>query len=75
VVHDVNEGREYLNFSTWNSYTSREKIKMYEEIQEVLEEQKMPLKPYLWMHPEAKLSEREIQILFQWLDESSSDTP
>ena len=74
VIHDVNEGRENLNFSNWNGYRSREKVKIYEEIEEVLEKGEMPLKPYLWMHSDARLSEVEIQQLFQWLDESGTDT-
>ena len=74
VIHDVNEGREHLNFSIWNTYTSREKIKIYEEIRKVLEKEEMPLKPYLWMHPEAKLTNEDIQNLFQWLNETGSDT-
>ena len=74
VIHDVDEGREHLNFSTWNSYTSREKIKMLEEIREVLEEEEMPLKPYLWMHRDAHLSELQIQKIFQWLNESNTDS-
>ncbi len=74
VIHDVDEGREHLNFSTWNNYTSREKIKIYEEIREVLEEEEMPLKPYLWLHPEAGLSEVDKQILYQWVSQTGSDT-
>jgi hypothetical protein len=74
VIHDVNEGREHLNFSIWNTYTSREKIKIYEEIREVLEKEEMPLKPYLWMHSKARLSEEDLQNLFQWITLSPSDT-
>jgi hypothetical protein len=74
VINDVNEGRKHLNFSTWNTYTSREKIKIYEEIREVLEKEEMPLKPYLWMHPEAELSQEDLQNLYQWLNISTSDS-
>ncbi len=74
VINDVNEGREHLNFSTWNTYTSREKIKIYEEIREVLEKEEMPLKPYLWMHSEAELSQEALQNLYQWLNLSTGDT-
>ena len=75
VVHDVNEGREHLNFSTWNSNNSREKIKMLEEIREVLEEEEMPLKQYLWLHPDAKLSEKQTQQLFQWIADTADHRP
>jgi hypothetical protein len=74
VIHDVEEGRDHLNFSTWNNYNSREKIKIYEEMREVLEKEEMPLKPYLWMHSEAKLSQKDLKNLFQWLNLSTGDT-
>jgi len=74
VVHDVKEGRDHLNFSAWNKYNSREKIKIYEEIKEVLEKDEMPPAPYLWMHPAAKLTQEELNRLFQWLNLSSGDT-
>jgi hypothetical protein len=74
VIQDVEEGRAHLNFSTWNNYNSREKIKIYEEMREVLEKEEMPLKPYLWMHSEAKLSEKDLNHLFHWLNLSKDDT-
>ena len=73
VIHDVEEGRDHLNFSTWSNYNSREKIKIYEEIREVLEKKEMPLKPYLWMHSEAKLSHKDLNNLFHWLNLSKDD--
>ncbi len=34
VVNDVNEGREYLNFSQWQSYSGEDKAEDIEEIWE-----------------------------------------
>jgi len=66
VAHDVKEGREHLNFSNWGSYTEREKIKQLEEIKEVLEKNEMPLSTYLLMHPEARLSSEQTDLLKAW---------
>lgn len=62
VQHDVDEGREYLNFSEWN----REQEEL-DEIPEVIREGEMPLKQYLLAHPEARLSDAEREQLIQGL--------
>ena len=67
VAHDVKEGRENMNFSTWSQYDQRKQIKLFEEIQEVIEKGEMPLTPYLWMHPDARLDVNDQMILKAWL--------
>lgn len=66
VIHDVNEARNHLNFSTWaelSDYRAQEKL---EEICEEVREGEMPLSQYLWMHPEAELASSEIETLCAW---------
>ncbi len=55
----VNEGREHLNFSKWESYTSSDKEKMLDEAAEKIREGEMPLTGYRWLHKEARLSDLE----------------
>ncbi|MFM2161148.1 MAG: hypothetical protein RLZZ383_660 [Pseudomonadota bacterium] len=62
VKHHVKEGREMLNFSTWDQ-PQREA----EEAIEVLQEGEMPLASYVWVHPEADLSADERQTLIDGL--------
>ena len=54
VAHDVAEAREHLNFSEWD----REQRDADEAAEEV-EEGEMPLRSYLLVHPEARLSEAD----------------
>ena len=54
VQHDVDEGREHLNFSEWD----REQEEA-EEAAEVVEDGEMPLWVYLPTHPDARLSDAE----------------
>jgi hypothetical protein len=54
VAHHVDEGREHLNFSTWDRPS-----KDADECAEAVREGWMPLESYLWAHPEARLSEAE----------------
>lgn len=66
VVHDVNEAREHLNFSTWNAYKAKKRIKLMREAWEEVEEGDMPLWFYLPLHPDARLSDAEKQRLRAW---------
>lgn len=66
VAHDVEEGREHLNFSTWGSYSNEDKLHLLDELCEEIEKGKMPMGNYLMMHPEADLTEEEQMILCQW---------
>mgnify|MGYP001217217724 FL=1 len=54
--HHIKEGREHLNFSIWNTYMDKRKDHTLDDCIEVVEEGEMPLKPYRWMHPEARLT-------------------
>ena len=60
VEHDVEEGREKLNFSEWGRGSDE-----IEEINEVIAEGEMPMRNYLVLHPEARLSDQEKQVLMQ----------
>ena len=62
----IKGAREHLNFSLWGEYSAERKTAMKEEIQEELKENGMPLKSYLLMHPEARLSEKEREALIKW---------
>jgi hypothetical protein len=66
VAHDVDEGRGELNFSTWDAYPAKKRVKKMEEIVEVLEEDEMPLWYYVLLHPEARLTDAERATLDGW---------
>lgn len=60
VQHDTEEGRQHLNFSTWDSGG---KGREPEEAIETLTEGEMPPTAYLTTHPEARLTATEKQAL------------
>ncbi len=66
VVGHVKEGRQHLNFSTWNEYDMGQIERKLEEISEEVEEGAMPLGQYLWLHPDARLSEQDREALRIW---------
>lgn len=66
INHHINDGKRHLNFSEFASYKVKRQIHKYEEIAEEVKEHEMPLDSYLWMHPEARLTEAEINELADW---------
>lgn len=56
VQRDVEHGRKHLNFSDWRSGRKADQPK---EVQEVVEEEEMPLAIYVPLHPHARLSDTE----------------
>jgi hypothetical protein len=64
----VDEGKDELNFSEWNTYTTKRKNHKLKEIVEETEEKKMPLESYLIKRGDAKLSESQITNLKNWIE-------
>lgn len=66
VAWDVKEGREELNFSTWNRYDAKQRAKKIKESWEEVQEGEMPPWFYVPLHGEARLSDRDRRILGAW---------
>lgn len=66
VAHDVEEGREELNFSRWDTYDASHKAHKIQECGEEVAEGEMPLWFYLPTHPEARLTSAEVARIVQW---------
>jgi cytochrome c len=66
VEHDVHEGREHLNLSSWEQYSIDSRIDLLGRMSSQLRQGKMPKKQYLLLHPEARLSEAERTLIVNW---------
>jgi hypothetical protein len=66
IADHVKEGRHELNFSEFNTYSAKKAAHKMEEVCEQVERGEMPLKQYLPLHPEAKLSPQDVQRLCEW---------
>lgn len=76
VAHDVVEGREHLDFSTWNTLGPRRKTKLLGKIAEDVEEGEMPPALYRLAHPEARLADATRRAIITWArDKERSTTP
>ncbi|RMG31750.1 MAG: cytochrome C [Bacteroidetes bacterium] len=74
IAGHIDHAREELNFSEWGTYSSKKKQHKMEEAAEEVAEKHMPLKSYTWMHPKARLSEEERQMLVDWFKSKSEES-
>jgi hypothetical protein len=66
IRSDVQGGREHLNFSRWHEYSLLRKERFLSEIANQVKDRDMPLPQYLWIHRDARLSDAEVEAVFQW---------
>jgi cytochrome c len=66
VEHDVHDGRQHMNLSSWEMYSTDARVDLLAKMATQLRQKKMPLKQYLLLHPEARLSESERKLLLEW---------
>ncbi len=65
INHHIEEGKEHLNFSNWTKYPAKKAAHKLEEFFEEVEEGKMPLESYTYLH--GSLSETDKSTLLTWV--------
>lgn len=65
IKRHVDLGRKWLNFSTWENYSDKDKDKKLEGIFRTVYAA-MPLASYLSMHEDSKLTKDEIKLIRDW---------
>lgn len=68
VSQHVWMGREHVNFTEWDSYDAEELDEAYEDIAKVIDRGRMPLKDYLLVHRNAKLTTSDRERLVSWAE-------
>jgi cytochrome c len=66
IEKDVSEARKHMDFSQWDQYSSDEQRDLLARIGTVVKTRQMPMSRYLLLHPEARLSDADIQIIYEW---------
>ena len=66
IEHDVIEGRAHLNMSRWQDYTAEARIDLLSRIASEARSGQMPLRQYLVLHPNARLSPEEQELIYEW---------
>ena len=68
VAKDTREGREELNFSTWQDYDMMEKLEKLDDIAIEVKEGEMPMEIYTTVHSESKLTDEQRQLIVEWAE-------
>lgn len=68
VARDVREGRDELNFSTWLKYDTTRMIRKLDDIASEVGEGNMPMPIYTLMHPSAKLTDEQRELIVAWTE-------
>jgi hypothetical protein len=71
ISRDVRKGRKHLDFSLWKEIPLKKKLKVLGEIGEEVEEGDMPLPIYPPLHPEAKLSQEDRELILSWTEQAA----
>jgi Haem-binding domain len=66
MARDVKEGRREVNFSLWAKYDERRRTRKVKEIANEVDKGDMPPWYYVPLHPDAKLSAADRQLIITW---------
>lgn len=63
---DVERGRAFMDLSKWNDFTESERRGFTAAIGAAVQNHLMPPRTYVWLHPEARLSSDELELVRAW---------
>jgi hypothetical protein len=67
MASHIKEGKDHLNFSEFKTYEPKRANHKLEEVSEEVGEGHMPIESYLWLHPEAEVSDEELKAINGWI--------
>jgi hypothetical protein len=68
MQNHIDEAREHMNFSEWGDNSTDTQMDKLKHSANMVKRKKMPLKSYLFLHPEARLTDEEIGTLSDWFN-------
>jgi hypothetical protein len=71
MARHIKNGKDKLNFSDFGSYTSRRQVSKLKGIGNQIKDDEMPLSSYKMMHKNARLSQAEKALLFDWMNKTA----
>ena len=66
IDRDVRHGRSELNMSQWQSMNDESRISVLTRMASVVHNEQMPPRTYVMLHPGARLSPAEQQLIYEW---------
>jgi cytochrome c551/c552 len=72
LASHIHDGRKEVNFSEWETYPQKRKLRKLKDICEQVREGDMPMKVYVPMHPKARLSDADRAAICAWAKAESA---
>jgi hypothetical protein len=66
IENDVHRARSHMNLSRWQVYTVDQQVELLTKLGTEVRNRRMPLPKYLQLHPEATLSDHDVEQLYTW---------
>jgi cytochrome c len=66
IERDVHEGRSAFDMSRWQDYSADNQISLLTRIGSESRSGEMPLKHYLLLHPDNRLTAQEQELIYNW---------
>jgi hypothetical protein len=66
IEKDVHQARNHMNLSRWYQYSLEEKRELLADLAAAVRSRQMPPSRYTLMHRSTKLSEPELERIYQW---------
>jgi len=73
INNHITEGKAELNLSEWGNWEPLDQIGALDKMADEVKSGEMPLKPYVLMHPKAKLTEEQKEQFFAWAEKQSEE--
>lgn len=66
IEHDVETARRHMELSRWKEYSDADRISVLSRMASEVNAGQMPPHRYLMLHPQARLSPQEQQLIYDW---------
>jgi len=66
MARDVQQARLHMNLSQWQEYAVEDRIMLLSEVGSAVKNREMPVRRYVLLHSEARLSDQERDQVYQW---------
>lgn len=70
LTKDIKDGKAKLNFSEFGSISPRRQMSKLQNVENRIKDGTMPLPAYQFIHPRARLTEEEKQLLIDWIQQT-----
>ena len=73
INQHITDGKAELNLSEWGNWEPLDQIGALDNMTDEIKSGEMPLKPYVLMHPKAKLTEEQKEQFYAWSEKLSEE--